>query len=337
MARLLLAVLLTAFLGWPRLGFASIVPPLDLTDLCERADLIVIGRVTDRRLEARTTIQIGSATVEGTSNLAQVGVERVLKGEKLSNVTFGFVLPARGLGYSGAPLGRFGVFFLRKAPERYEVLDPYHSYVVAAPGAAVREGSCLDQLTQAVAHVFSSADKPVQDRWSRWHAVRALETVKTPLATAALRTAAQDNDPLPRIWALGALLRRNDIAMLDTLEQAAASSTVPGVENLTAHLGSAIERIRDKQAIPQLARLVQAADVNLRRGAAGALRGIGGRASIEPLVRALEDPDDSVVLQAVYGLAEINGNLDWGPSENFAREREKYVQYWRNWAKARPK
>ena len=230
------------------------------------------------------------------------------------------------------------MFFLRETPGGYVVLDPYHPNVVAAPGAAVIEGSCLDRVTAQLAQVFASKDPSVQSRWTRWEAVRALETVHTPQAAAALRTAAEDKEPLVRVWAISALLSRGDISMLETVEKLPPIPPDPHVENLTGQLGSGLERIRDRRAIPALSRLLDSKDVNLRRGAVGALRGMKDPAAIEPLATALNNPDDEVIWNAIMGLAEITGDLEHGPGpqEDFrGKQREDYVSYWRNWAKSR--
>ena len=70
MARLLSVFLFCGFVTSINLAVAGGVPRIDLPELCERADLVVVGKVTDRRVEGRTAIQVGSAAVEGTSEVA---------------------------------------------------------------------------------------------------------------------------------------------------------------------------------------------------------------------------------------------------------------------------
>jgi len=110
-------------------------------------------------------------------------------------------------------------------------------------------------------------------------------------------------------------------------------------QNLVNQLAHAVGfGVKDPKATPVLVRLLRAPKANVRRGAASALRNIGGKEAIGPLVEALEDSDDEVVWSAIMGLAEITGDLDHGPGaqEEFkGKQKENYVNYWRNWAKAR--
>ncbi len=317
---------------------ATIVPHLDLSSLYEKADLIVVGRIMGQQRLGTTSLGPAEGDMLASLMLARVDVEKVLKGHlDTPLVTFRFVLPYEGIGYRGVSDGRFGTFFLSWKGERYDVLNPYFPYVPAAPGGAPIEGNCVDKITGDLARVFVSRDPPVQSRWTLWEAVKALETIPTPLATKALRAAAEDKDPLVRVWAISALLSRDDFSMLDRVEKLGPVPSDPSVENLTAYLGPAIARLRDNRAIPRLARLLDSKDVNVRRGVAEALRSMRDPAGIEPLIKALDDPDDWVVMQAVFGLAETTGNLEWGPPplKEFKKQRAKYVTYWRNWAKSK--
>jgi len=82
---------------------------------------------------------------------------------------------------------------------------------------------------------------------------------------------------------------------------------------------------------------LHATDVVVRRAAAAALRNIGGTEAIGPLTEALGDSDDQVVWTAILGLALTTGDLHHGPGaeEEFnGKQKETYVNYWRNWAKS---
>jgi hypothetical protein len=319
------------------LANATVIPHLDVPNLCDKADLVVIGRVVGHQRLGTTSLGPGEGNMLASLMLARVDVEKVLKGHlDTPSVTFRFVLPYEGIGYRGVSDGRFGIFFLRWVEEGYHVLDPYYPYVPAAPGAPPVAGNCVDKTTGELAHVFVSRDPSAQSRWTRWEAVRALETVPTPLASTALRAATEDKDPLVRVWAISALVSRGDISMLEQVEKLGTIPPDPRVENLTARLGSAIERVRDKRAIPQLARLLHSEDVNIRRGAAAALRNIHDGAVIMPLTQALYDSDRDVQYQAVIGLAEIMGaGSEWAPAyDTFLNDQGHYLTHWRDWAKS---
>ena len=102
-------------------------------------------------------------------------------------------------------------------------------------------------------------------------------------------------------------------------------------------MGMSLPFIREPSAVPTLSDLVGAANVNIRRGAAAALRNTQDRAAIKPLARALNDTDPEVQYQAVIGLAEITGApSEWSPaSETFEKAPQLYLDYWREWAKSR--
>jgi hypothetical protein len=317
---------------------ATIIPDLDLSNLCDKADLIVVGRVMGQ--ERIGTICLGAAEGNMHASLmgARVAVEKVIKGSlKSPSVTFRFSLPYAAIGYRGVSEGLFGAFFLAWDGKAYNVLNPYFPYLPAAPGGPLLEGNCIDKITSQLARVFISGDTSVQSRWTRWEAVRVLETVPTPEASRALRVAAQDKDPLVSVWAISALLSRDDISMLKCVEKLGTMPRDPNVENLTAQLGTAISRLRDKRAIPQLAHLVASSDVNVRRGAAAALRNTQDGAAIRSLAHALYDSDPEVQYQAVMGLAEITGTVgEWAPaSDTFLKDRQRYLDHWREWARKR--
>jgi HEAT repeat protein len=83
--------------------------------------------------------------------------------------------------------------------------------------------------------------------------------------------------------------------------------------------------------------LLRSSDVNVRRAAAAALRNTQNRAAIPSLAQgALQDSDREVQYEAVIGLAEITGmNGDWAPTYGaFLKEPQRYVDHWRECAKA---
>lgn len=136
-----------------------------------------------------------------------------------------------------------------------------------------------------------------------------------------------------RMQALGALLARNDITMLDIAENILLHTPTTD-EHL--YLSAALEGIKDVRAIPALNRLLRSGDVRTRLGAASALRQIGGPGAIDALVSALEDTDREVRYEAVVGLGEITGQYDWTPSiEVFEKNEQHYLSYWKEWAQHR--
>jgi hypothetical protein len=331
-------------LTWAILGFAadaalaSIIPLLDVSALCDRADLVIVGRVVDVRQRGPTIIVNDGTSSPGRLMVARLDVERVLKGAVDSTAfDFTFSLPSAPVVsslHTPITVGQFGVFLLRKADGDFEVLDPYYPSVVASPGGPGATGNLLDQVTAEVAGVFASRQTSPS---LREQAVRVLRSVRTPAATVALRAASRGQPVNVRLSAIGALLSRNDISELAAAEHVLLHPP-PGVnENLVAGLAYAIGGgVKDPRAIPTLARLLPSKNVYVRRAAAAALRNTRDGAAIKPLTEALYDSDREVQYQAVIGLAEITGTVgEWAPaSGTFEQNPKRYLDHWREWAKA---
>jgi HEAT repeat protein len=65
-----------------------------------------------------------------------------------------------------------------------------------------------------------------------------------------------------------------------------------------------------------------------------ALWHISDPSSKNALASGLEDPSDDVRYYSVRGLAEITGEVQWGPSIFEFQEREqRYLNHWREWAR----
>lgn len=313
---------------------ASFVPPLDLKDLTSKADVIAVGRVSQIEMEgpARLRSQFVSVPIQGHKYLGHLDIEKVLKGKVAGGVvSFRFALPDAPIGYRGIGIGQYGVFFFRAGAGSMKIVDPYHPFVVAAPGLGRATGSLTDEVVAEIAHVLSYSAS-TQD--ARVEAVLDLQAAYTPLATAYLKEAVKISDLRVRILVLNALLNRGDISVLPAVKSAAFSSAATD-EGLMAGLGGALRGIRAPRAIPILNSLLRAPSVWVRRGAAAALRNTHDPKAIEPLTRALYDSDREVRYYGVVGLGEITGQDDWTPSiADFHQNEKRFVKHWREWARA---
>ena len=327
-------VVLMALQG-PGLVSATPIPALDLPGLAGGADLVVVGQVTGVREEGRSTISTQGRSIPARKMAATLRADRVLKGRfSAAVVTFGFLAPQVPLGYQGIGPTQFGLFFLRASQQGYEVLDPYHPFIVAAPDAPAIEGSPLDRAIAEVAHVLNSPKAPPDERV---RAAEILEGVETPAATEALRKAVRAPDDHISLHAAAALLRRKDISVLGLAEKALTAPPQNIDAGLRRKLAFALrDGVTDPEAVPALTRLLRAGDVVTRRSAAAALRHVGDDSVIRPLSLALHDGDREVRYQAVLGLAAVTGQSEWGPSlDMFVSGEQRYLDYWREWAKTR--
>jgi len=314
---------------------AEIIPALILEDLTRDADLIVVGEAMAVWEEERTTLDINGQRISASRMVAQLRVSRVIKGQfDHSSLSYKFFLPESGPKYKEVVTRQFGLFFLRAEQQRgYIVLHPYYPFVVASPDAPEVKGSYFDRVVAQVAHVLTSPGTTINQRRQ---AIDVLGEVKTGAATTALRKAADESDITLRMEAIAFLLRRNDISALSTAEGILLSSVQNVDDYVLKNLAFALEGISDPQAIPSLARLLEADDVQTRRSAAAGLRHTSVEDAIKPLSRALEDSDREVRYNAVLGLAEITKQGEWGPSiPKYIEDEQRYLTHWREWVKNR--
>jgi hypothetical protein len=263
---------------------------------------------------------------------AVLRVDKVLKGQlNAPTIPIGFSIPVVPLGYKNIIATQYGMFFLRKD---YTVHVPFYPFIVAVRGGPSEGGDVLDKIIAHVAHVLITSVASLDERKQ---AVEILSTVEVTVATEALRRAAQFSELSLRFQAVAALLRRNDVSVLNIAEEALLRPQQNVTKEWLSALAFAIQDgVRDPRAIPSLARLLQAHDLQTRRSAAAALRHTGVDSAIGPLSLALNDPDKEVRFQAVLGLATITRNTDYAPSINLYEQDEKrFLDYWRNWARKR--
>jgi HEAT repeats len=90
----------------------------------------------------------------------------------------------------------------------------------------------------------------------------------------------------------------------------------------------------DKSVLPTLHALLSSPNVNLRRSAAHALRGICDPSSVSFLVRAVDDDDHKVQYDALQGLAALEDFPADRPAPAtsiFNTNPAKYLDNWKNW------
>src|SRR6266568_4200000 len=104
-------------------AYGRIGVPISLPGLCERSDLVVVGR-------ARSVRDVGTATPTYQGHVyagrlmgVELVVERTLKGTPDSDV-LSFTYAITGFGEAVVNADQFGVFFLRPSGGGYGVVDP---------------------------------------------------------------------------------------------------------------------------------------------------------------------------------------------------------------------
>jgi HEAT repeat protein len=158
-------------------------------------------------------------------------------------------------------------------------------------------------------------------------------------AMKALRYAAGNEADAKTKWTAVELLLslHHDISVLPMASEELMSSHPTTPDETRTVLSSAVGYgAGDPKAIPILGRMLGAADVHARMGAATALGHIGSAEAKNALVSALYDSDSEVRYDAVIGLANIAGPKEgvWCPSrEQYLADESRYLTHWREWAK----
>lgn len=308
------------------------VPILDVPSLAAASDLIVVGKVESTRDGGATSIDFGGNAVAARLVLCVIEVDNILKGTvEGRTISLRYVLPSEPIGYASVVPG-YQMLFLKKSDLTYLLASPYHASLPAVPDSGVGQGDLLSKIAECLGSVLrASATSHAQKQT----ALYALSTVHTLGSTDLLRQSLQQRDPTLRLNAAGFLLLRDDLTGMSDAEKAILQPEgLPG--NLIHNLNYAIaEGVKDKNAVPALNRLARVQELETRRAAAAGLRHVGSKSAIPSLVHLLDDNDQQVRHEAIMGLAEITGDLDWGPNlDLFQSQEQTYLKHWHDWASA---
>jgi hypothetical protein len=192
--------------------------------------------------------------------------------------------------------------------------------------------------------VSPTLNSPTTAANERVNALFKLAQVHTDQATDILRHAAREQPAPVNLVAAANLLGRDDLVGLSILETSLMHSSQLGSPSPTGdywmNLEVMLSNVTDPAAAPILARLMTSPEFGTRRGAAHALRNIHTTATIDSLIKGLDDSDVEVRYFSVTGLAaatlEPHQMHDWYPSRGkYALNEQYYLDHWKAWAKAR--
>ncbi len=309
--------------------------PLDLQVLTREADLIVIGRVDAIDDKGPTVKDVAGQKVKAERMVATLNINRLIKGQTNEPVlSFEFLIPSTHLDYHEIKVSQFGMYFVRKTAQGgYSVLNSDYPFIIAPAKAIVPDGNDLDKVVGVIGLFLT---EPKSSVYERREAVHILNSARTELATRILRQATQDSDTTVRLQALCALLKRNDISMLDVAEDILLHPAPNTEDYLLTNLSASLMDIKDTSAIPTLERLLSSSNSRTRLGAIMALRQMHSSEGIVSLVAALDDNDRDVRYEAVMGLAELTGQDPWRPAISvFQADEQHYLDHWKAWAQTR--
>ena len=314
---------------------AAPIPPLDLSELVVQAELIVVATVSSIAPGPQVTIQSQGQSIQGQLGIANLVVHHTLKGSTAgTSVTVHFARPEEAVGYRDLADGTVGTFFLTQEGDVHHFVSPYYPYVRSRSPQKFTASSILERVIEAVAHELESdATSPTAKR----EAAMVLWGLRSSRAVKALRSGLLSSDSDTALTAAAALLAGGDTAALAAAERV-LTSPAPGVSEVTIHnLEAGIrEGVRDPASTAVLSRLLQSGGRDTRRAAIGAIRSMRSQVTIDTVVAALDDSDQQVRHAAVMTLAELTGQLEWGPSlPAFALDEGRYIEHWKEWFRRR--
>jgi len=314
----------------PSVAMGCLHGVVDLPKLTREADLIVIGRAASVQ-----EVEVP----KGRRWSVVITVNRAVKGKSDGILTVILDDPESAC-YTRVPeVGQLGMCFLRRADQEYRFISIDSPFIVASDRECVVTGDDVTRVTAELSCVIGSPGATAREVLD---ALEALSSIKTTAGTESLRRATKTLDhPLDVVAAL-CLLNRNDISGLPIVERELQNSPRLEIKDATIHsefaIANSLMGIHDQGAIPALTRLMSSPDAETRRGAANALRNTESVDAVEPLVKALYDPDFDVRWMAVMGLAGIAGpdsdKKSWYPArDEFQRNEDLYLEHWRDWAR----
>jgi hypothetical protein len=327
-----LRILLGLFLPITYHLYAVPVPTFNLQSLLDASDLVIVGNIEDIQALVKAEILTGTFHQEATKTQAHIRVMFTLKGGPIpADMNVHYLIPDSAIGYSTLPPKSCRLLFFKSEKGVYKFATPYYLSLPALCTGNTQESDALGNVIAQEAAVLVSPTTKASDKEE---ALYALGTCKDPRAVEGLAGDVNDSSQTIQLEVISQLALRGNIKGIHLASQAllAPPATVPSyvLHNLKVGIR---DGARDEQAVPELSALLQSKDDATREAAAEALRRIGSRSAIDPLVRALGDQDKKVRYQAVVGLAEINGDKDHHPNLiDYDRDESRYLEHWKAWS-----
>lgn len=314
-------------------SLATALPLLRIDELVSQSDVVVVADVGKLTEIGPTTILFRGQALPGERYRADTVTLYTLSGSCPDRFGVEFEIPFSGVGYLYVKRGT-RMLFLKKSGDIFVPTNPYYPDLPAMPSAPSElEGKevaqqVIAELGAVVASPVPSADEKVEIL-GRSYAIPADSHGFTKNLLDGVRNTA-DSDVRSRMQAI--LLSRNEISQLPNVCDALLHG------KLTTHekellLTGIRHKLTNPEAAPQLARLLQSSDPDVKGIAAEALWHTASTSSAPVLVKLLDDENRDVRCFAMRGLADASGQPQWGPGPAACEDDEaKYQQHWHEWA-----
>ncbi|MFC5864427.1 HEAT repeat domain-containing protein [Acidicapsa dinghuensis] len=344
-------------------GISSIlgsIPDVRFLDKC--SSLIVKGRVLDVRVVGTTEMRR-----QKTSELeASIQVDSVFKGEiGGGTITIRHPKDPYPRGIQLVP-GGYGLYFLKRGQGDFNIfVDPLTAKMNITSRKVPLANAERTPIEKLTVELFASLSDSAPD--VRKTALEQVNRLGRKTSAEALRTIAASKSPENKGMAYAGLIYLRDYSLLrQSIQFAEAPTTDPDAQywesRIIASIGvigdnrflQALEATKymhevkcssrvlvkqplDSSVLPQLDALLSSPNVELRRGAAHALRGICDPSSVPVLAQALNDSDRTVQYDAMMEIAAVEDFPSGlpAPSEKvFDENPAPYIDRWKNWWKA---
>lgn len=296
------------------------------------ADLIAAGTITSVS-EAEGDMMTVSPEARADADqlmLAQVRVLRTLAGEapdgELRVLFLRGRLPSRP--WLVFEDGQTLLLFLRQTPNGYVPVMVTGSGLETLPNlepprtTANRNQAVAHELDQLILH--ADTDSGIFSQ-----AVSARSDVPAALDLDALDAAT--DDPVRRLAGVVVALARQQPEALQQLHDLGDTSALQTTE-LWIQLVRRISELRQPGSLSALTQLVRGRDATLAQAAVIALRQLHDRSAIPVLVEALNSANQETRYQAVMGLAELEPDVNGGPSWSvYQSDEQRYLRLWQQW------
>lgn len=341
--RVVTVVAVVALLSQVSLGI--IRTPVNIPELAGQSTHILVGRVTAvQNAGSKVTVAVDGIPLQVQPVLATTQVVRVLKGSiAKSTITIRFFVPDEEIGYEPLGVNRLASFFLSgESNGVYELTNPRYPFFPAVEGPPQSLGiGALDKVFAELRGVIVNSNATIEIRED---AVLLLgETLNYPgaaTATNILRQVALDaNSPVCLEAAANLLIHKDHTAIVPICSALQSPELLE--EGKVIQLSRALHNgVDDPNVVAHVAPLLYSSNIEVRRGAVGALRNIETPDVVPHLAAALDDSDQEVRYDAMIGIASYaaqTGDHDgMAPDfDTFTVNEGQYIEYWRAWVQSR--
>ena len=322
-------------------GTSSAYPtgPLDVQRLLNSADLAVVGRVTEVRELASTSLQYGGNRYAGQSLVANIQVDETIKGEELGSLEIRFEnAQVPGVGIYGPQLSpdQYSLFFLTKKGSGWILPSTAYSVLPAGtqscPASAGQPSSPQDRVLLHLTQVLCSPNSSYTIS-----VIELLRDYQSPFIIATLKSVAMTEDASDvdtQIAAIANLISRKETSVFPKAEWAILQDTRPAPYFPRSNLLGALAFDGSPEALAILEKALKMKDAGMRTSVAQAL-GLGrNQQATDLLISALRDPQHAVQVAAIDSLGNITKQYDWqviADKHTFS----ECLQHWREFAIAR--